>query len=246
MASSNHGTLMSDLSTLRMLQSQSLPNVVRDEITRLITQGTFLPGAKLAEEELAEQLGVSRGPIREAFRSLEQAGLVRVSKNRGAFVRAFSLKEAEELYVVRAGIEQIISRMLAPKITESEVSELNHMIEYMDEAFLAQDFDRYFPQDRAFHDRIAQMTGNSKLLEIHRSITNEMQLIRLQSIRGGGGMLVSNVEHRSIVEALSSRDPEAAARAMGQHITNAFERVAPLLLTAQDLASRSTSVPTKA
>ncbi|MGD9715030.1 MAG: GntR family transcriptional regulator, partial [Thermomicrobiales bacterium] len=105
---------MSDLSTLRLLQSQSLPSVVRDEITRLIIRGVYAPGAKLGEEELADQLGVSRGPIREAFRSLERAGLVRVSKNRGVFVRSFSFQEAEDLYVVRRGIEQLVAHILVP------------------------------------------------------------------------------------------------------------------------------------
>jgi DNA-binding GntR family transcriptional regulator len=221
---------MSDLSALRVLQSQSLPSVVRDEITRLIVRGVYPPGAKLGEEDLAEQLGVSRGPIREAFRSLEQAGLVRVSKNRGVFVRAFTFQEAQELYVVRRGIEQLVGEILVPQITDEQIAELADMVERMDKDFVAQDFEKYFPQDRAFHDRIAQMANNSKLLEIQRSIANEMQLIRLQSMRRGGGMLFSNVEHRTIVEALKQRDAQAAIGAIGQHIVNAFERVSPLLL----------------
>ncbi len=230
---------MPAFSTLRVLQSQSLQSVVRDEITRLILQGVYLPGSKLGEEELAEQLGVSRGPVREAFRGLEQAGLVRVAKNRGVFVRSFTLHEARELYVVRGGIEQLIARIAAHRITGELIGELAVMVEAMEGSFLARDFEQFFTQDMAYHDRLAQTAGNAKLLEIHRSLSNEMQLIRIQSIRGGGGILVSNAEHRTILRAAESRDGEALAGALHTHIMNAFERVAPLLSMSGEKAAES-------
>ena len=215
---------------LQVLQSKSLPSVVRDEILRFILHGTYSPGSKLGEEELAGILGVSRGPIREAFRSLEEAGLV-VSKNRGAFVRQLSVEEARELYVVRRGVDEMVGRLLAPQITGQQVAELRQMVEDMESSFAAQNIREYFPRDMAFHDRIAQMLDNSKLLEIYRRIVNEMHLVRLQSIQRAGGLLVSNLEHRAIVDALETRNQEAAAQAMGLHVERAFQRVAPLLPT---------------
>jgi DNA-binding GntR family transcriptional regulator len=216
-------------SALEILQSKSLPCVVRDEIMRLILRGTYSPGSKLGEEELATLLGVSRGPIREAFRSLEEAKLVQLSKNRGVFVREINAAEAGELYVVRRGLDEMIGRLIAPTITDDEVTELRRMIEEMELSFTSQDIQEYFPRDMAFHDRIAQIARNSKLLEIHRRVVNEMHLVRLQSIQRGGGLLVSNHEHTAIVDALETRDPDAAAGAMGQHVVLAFQRVAPLL-----------------
>ena len=218
-------------SQLQVLQSKSLPSVVRDEILRFILHGTYSPGSKLGEEELAGILGVSRGPIREAFRSLEEAGLVHLSKNRGAFVRQLSVEEARELYVVRRGFDEMVGRLLAPKITGQQVAELRQMVEDMESSFAAQNIREYFPRDMAFHDRIAQMLDNSKLLEIYRRIVNEMHLVRLQSIQRAGGLLVSNLEHRAIVDALETRNQEAAAQAMGLHVERAFQRVAPLLPT---------------
>lgn len=234
---------MSALTTLRLLQSQSLPSAVRDEITRLIMQGQYRPGDKLGEEELAEKLGVSRGPIREAFRGLEQAGLVRVAKNRGVFVRAFTADEARELYFVRSGIEEMIARILAPSIEDEQLNHLSEIIEVMEENFVSKNLDAYYAHDVLFHDSIAQMTGNSKLIEIHRALTNEMQLIRLQSLRAGGGLLVSNQEHRAMVEALKQHDTAQAMHAFGVHIMNAFNRVSPLLEEMQDSAAPAGKAP---
>ena len=95
--------------TIALLQSSSLTSVVQQEIERQILAGELEPGAKLTEAALAERLGVSRGPIREAFRSLEESGLVRQEKNRGVFVRNIDLGEAMEIYDLRALITQFQS-----------------------------------------------------------------------------------------------------------------------------------------
>jgi DNA-binding GntR family transcriptional regulator len=220
---------MSNLATLRLLQSQSLPDVVREEVKRLILQGVYKPGDKLGEEELAEKLGVSRGPIREAFRGLEQSGLVRVAKNRGVFVRVFTLDEARDLYFVRGGIEEMIARTLATTISDTQLSDLALLLETMEANLAAKDLDSYFENDVLFHDKIVQLTGNYRLIEIHRSLTNEMNLIRFHSLRSGG-IHVSNAEHGAMLDALTQRDADTAIWAFRAHISNAFNRVVPLLV----------------
>jgi len=214
---------------LEILQSKSLPDAVREEIHRLILDGTFEPGDKLGEAELACRLGVSRGPVREAFRGLEEAGLVRQTKNRGVFVREISAEEASELYVVRAGLDELVGRLLASQITEANLRELRGLVKEMDVSSARRDMRRYFPLDTRFHDRIAQMVGNRKLLELYRRVVNEMQLFRRQSILRGGGLRVSNPEHRAIVEALASRDGDEAGRIMHGHVMRAYDRLMSLL-----------------
>ncbi len=216
-------------SALEILQSTSLPDAVRDEIHRLILDGTFEPGDKLGEAELACRLGVSRGPVREAFRALEEAGLVRQTKNRGVFVREVSAEEASELYVVRAALDELVGRLLAPRITASNLRELRGLVDEMDESSARRDMRKYFPLDTRFHDRIAQMVGNGKLLELYRRVVNEMQLFRRQSILRGGGLRVSNHEHRAIVAALASHDGDDAGRIMHEHVMRAYERLMSLL-----------------
>lgn len=214
-----------DVSTLRILRSSSLPGAIQQEICRMILDGTFEPGDKLGEAELALQLGVSRGPIREAFRGLEEAKLVRFTRNRGVYVREISIPEATEIYTVRAGLDDLIGRILAPQITEGQISELQGRIVAMERCYSSGNIQEYFSLNMSFHDRIAEMAGNQKLLEIYRRLMNETLLIRRRGLTRGGGFSVSNQEHQLIVDALATKDPDRAALAMTEHVRRGQERL---------------------
>jgi len=99
--------------TIAQLQNSSLTTVVQQEIERAILAGEYEPGSKLIEATLAEKMGVSRGPVREAFRMLEEAGLVRTEKNRGVFVRDIPIDEAIEIFDLRAAMDELVGRRLA-------------------------------------------------------------------------------------------------------------------------------------
>ena len=101
----------------RSLQTNSLPALVQREIERMILAGELAAGAKLNEAAVAELLGVSRGPVREAFRALEESGLVRLEKNRGVFVRQIGVEEADEIYELRAVLDEFVGRRAAQKTT---------------------------------------------------------------------------------------------------------------------------------
>src|SRR5512147_1930599 len=103
---------------IALLQSSSLPALVQKELERMILAGDLPAGGKLSEASVAALLGVSRGPVREAFRALEASGLVRLEKNRGVFVRQIRPDEAIELYDLRAGLDEIAGRLLAGRITD--------------------------------------------------------------------------------------------------------------------------------
>jgi DNA-binding GntR family transcriptional regulator len=105
--------------TIALLRANSLASAAQEEIERLILDGSIAPGAKLTEAWLSERLGVSRGPIREAFRMLEEAGLVRQEKNRGVFVRDIPHDEAAEIYDLRAVMDELVGRRLAHSVTPS-------------------------------------------------------------------------------------------------------------------------------
>src|SRR3954466_13793615 len=110
--------------TIALLQSSSLTSVVQQEIERAILQGEYEPGSKLIEASLAEKMGVSRGPVREAFRMLEEAGLVRNEKNRGVFVRDIPIEEAVEIFDLRAAMDDLVGRQLAARITPAQLKEV--------------------------------------------------------------------------------------------------------------------------
>ena len=213
---------MVELSKFAMLRSLSLPGLVQEEVLRMIKAGELLAGQRVNEADLAERLGVSRPPVREALRSLEEAGLVRLERNRGMFVRQVSEADAIDLYQVRAALAAEAGLLLAPKITDEQVYELERMLDEL-EACDESDVNRTFPLNIAFHDRLMELAGNALLLTVYRQVINRMHLLRRRSFTGGNA--ASHREHRAIVSALATRDAAAAALAMRKHVESGFERM---------------------
>ncbi len=110
--------------TIALLQQHSLTTLVQRELQRQIVGGALAAGSKLNEADIAAQLRVSRGPVREAFRALEQSGLVRTEKNRGVYVRQLSMAEADEIYEVRAALDGMIGRLAAQRIQPAQLQQL--------------------------------------------------------------------------------------------------------------------------
>ncbi|MET0543627.1 MAG: phosphonate utilization associated transcriptional regulator [Variovorax sp.] len=208
---------------IAQLQSHSLANLVQGEIERMILDGTLSSGAKLTEATLAEQIGVSRGPVREAFRMLEEAGLVRTEKNRGVFVRDVPIEEALEIFEVRAVMDLYVGRKLAKGLSTAEVRELRQLADAMDQAVKADNANDYHRFNLKFHDRLLELAGNAKLLATYRKLVNELSLFRRQNLTSES-MAVYSREHRQIVKAIAAGDPEAAGQAMYQHVMNSRER----------------------
>jgi len=208
---------------IAQLQCHSLANVVQAEIERMILDGELGPGAKLTEATLADQLGVSRGPVREAFRMLEEGGLVRTEKNRGVFVRDVPIEEALEIFEVRAVMDLYVGRKLAETAAPAQVRELRQLVEAMDQAVKAGDAKDYHRFNLAFHDRLLELAGNAKLVATYRKLVNELSLFRRQNLTNES-MAVYSREHRAILKAIASGDPEAAGQAMYQHVMNSRER----------------------
>jgi phosphonate utilization transcriptional regulator len=170
-------------------------------------------------------LQVSRGPVREAFRALEQAGLVRNEKNRGVFVRTVSLAEADEIYAVRAVLEQAACRMLAARIDAAQLAVLRAYLDAMRGALDAGDHDAYTRANVAFHDTIVATAGNGKLYETYRRLVGELGLFRRAAlVVHADAMEQSLAEHRAILSALAARDAEQAARLMLAHVDGGRQR----------------------
>ena len=214
----------SALSDLEILQSQSLSKAVQDEILRLILEGAFEAGQKLNELDIAKRLGVSRGPVREAFRGLEEAKLLRLTKNRGVYVREITPQEEEELCALRAGLDSLAGQMLAPRVQDAGIRELLGLVDDMAGLIAGGDLRGYLTCNSRFHDRIVEMAGNRKLLEIYRRLVNEMHLVRRDGIALDNGSLQSNQEHRELVEALAVGDAQKSADTARKHVLNVRQR----------------------
>jgi phosphonate utilization transcriptional regulator len=210
--------------TIALLQSSSLTTVVQQEIERAILVGEYAPGSKLLEAALAEKMGVSRGPVREAFRMLEEAGLVRTEKNRGVFVRDIPIDEAVEIFDLRAAMDELVGRQLAKNITPAQLKEIKALVDSMEKAVKAEDAYEYHLLNLKFHDRLVEMAGNRKLTAIYRKLIKELSLFRRLNLADGWLLPISANEHRQIVKAIASGDPDAAGQALFDHVMESKER----------------------
>jgi DNA-binding GntR family transcriptional regulator len=202
-----------------------LTALVRDEIIRMIDTGTLAPGVWVNEADLAARLGVSRAPIREACRGLEQSGLLNFVVNRGAFVREIDRSEAAELYDLRSALFALAGRELAAVISEKQLQILAKLLDDMDVAATDGNLDVYYPLNLLFHQTLLEFTGNRRLLQTYQSIIRELHLFRRKALVTRERMSDSNTEHRAIYAALRAKNPVAAASLMEAHVLNAKKRI---------------------
>lgn len=211
-------------STIAMLRNSSLASAAQQEIERMISIGEIGPGDKLTEAWLADRLGVSRGPVREAFRVLEEAGLLQLEKNRGVFVRDIPFAEVLEIFELRAMMEAHVGATLAQKATEPQLQALQTLVEQMESAATVDDEPLYYRLNVEFHEAMVAFSGNRKLLALYRKLTRELSLFRRRNLSDQTQLLVSAAEHRHILEAVASGDAVRAAQALSQHVMMSRER----------------------
>ncbi|MDB4111860.1 GntR family transcriptional regulator [Yoonia sp.] len=206
-------------------RQRSLVDEVRDELERMILHGEVAAGERLNEISLAEQLGVSRSPVREAARSLEQQGLVTTVANQGVFVRKLSLEDALELYDLRAMIAGELCAKLAQNATPDNKAELRRFVGRMNAALTAGDEDLYFETNLAFHDYVADASGATRAKALYISLGKEVRLMRLRVLKGATSLTLSNAEHELIVAAIEQGNIDAAREAGAQHHKNGKARL---------------------
>ena len=202
---------------VRLLKSHSLTMLVQRELERMILTGEIAVGEKLNEVALAAALGVSRGPVRESFRALEETGLVRIEKNRGVFVREISVAEADDIYEIRATFDQMAGRKLALSITPVQLASLREVLEAMEAATRAKDLERYHPLNLRFHDALVAYANNPKLLQMYRRLVNELNLYRRHTLAQRDRLPTSTQEHQRILDAIASGDPDTAGKKLYDH-----------------------------
>ncbi|WP_427307859.1 phosphonate utilization associated transcriptional regulator [Cupriavidus sp. H39] len=203
---------------IQLLRSSSLPMLVQEELERLIMTGELPPGTRINESDIAARFGTSRGPIREALRALEEAGLARNEKNRGVFVREISVEEADEIYELREALEEIIGKRVAQRVNAALADDLNQLVGAMEEAANNKEAATYASLNLRFHELLLDRAGSSKLAETYRRLVKELHLFRMQALTQGGGLDVSADEHRTIVDAIVSGDARRAGAALRAHV----------------------------
>jgi len=224
-------------SALEIVRTRSLTSLVQQEIERMILAGQIKAGERLNEQNLATKLGVSRGPIREATRGLERAGLVTAVVNHGVYVRKVSREEAFELYDLRALLTGFACQRLAESGTDAQRRHLAKLVDRMDSAARAGNSTTYYTLNLEFHDALMRYAGNGRAKQIDESLIKEMHLFRQRSLVASANMLESNAEHEAIVAAIAAGDGAAARRAGEAHVRGGRRRFADTTPEASPLAA---------
>jgi DNA-binding GntR family transcriptional regulator len=200
------------------LENRTLWQRVHDHLRTEIRAGRLLPGAELNEVALSQELGVSRGPIREALGRLAAEGLVTVRPRRGAVVRALSGDEFAEAYQVREALEVMAARLAVPRLSPDDVARLADLTELMSERAEADDVAGFFEANRAFHLVFFEAAGNRMLGDLYHQVCGQIDRYRLRSVELRGNLHRSIAEHRAIVEAARAGDVERTVRLVAEHI----------------------------
>jgi DNA-binding GntR family transcriptional regulator len=191
---------------------------VYDHLRAAILSGRLEPGAELAEVPLSEELGVSRGPIREAFGRLASEGLVTVRPRRGAVVSPLSKEEFLELYQVREALERMAVKLAVRRLQPEDFAALQRLIDDMATHAERGQVDDFFEANAAFHARLVDASGNAKLGEMYRQLLDQIGRYRTRSLRLRGNLQRSIAEHAAILRAAKRGDAERAAHLMSEHI----------------------------
>ena len=178
----------------------------------MIVSGELRSGDRLNEQALAQQFGVSRGPVREAMRALERAQLLSTRLNQGFFVRELSPEEATEVYDVRAVVYGFICGRLAGQISDKEVACLEKYVEQMDAAIMANDPTTYYRLNLQFHEESIIYVRHGCAQQTYRTLINETHLTRQRSLHTQERMSESNDEHKALIAALKAGDAQLARR----------------------------------
>jgi len=215
-----------------------LRELVFEAIREAIISGHLKPGERLMEIQLAEELGVSRTPVREAIRKLEQEGLVVMVPRKGAYVADISMKDIAEVFEIRGALEGLAAELAAERATEEELERLERLLVAIGECIERQDVDGMIEKDTEFHDLLFSASHNERLVQILSLLREQIQRFRSRTLARVERMKVALEEHKAIVEALGRRDSELARSLAEAHIESARSSLMKLI-TEQFTASQN-------
>lgn len=195
-----------------------LGEMVYESLRDAIISQTLKPGERLMETDLAEELGVSRTPVREAIRKLELEGYVVMIPRKGAYVAGLSIKDINEVFEIRGSLEALAAALAATRATQGEIDEMERHLLLEAHHWETSDLIKTIEVDTRFHELIYKAARNSRLLNMIREIREQVQRFRTTSLGVPGRMKFAISEHRRIVEAIADRDPETARKAAHDHI----------------------------
>ncbi len=203
----------------------SLRGRVFQKIREDILSGKYKENEELKEVAIGEELGVSRTPVREAFRQLELEGLIQIIPNKGAYVTGITAKDVKDIYMIRSLLEGLCARMATEKITKEQMEEMEENI-YLAE-FHAQKghMDQMAELDNRFHDILYEACDSKMLEHLLRDFHQYVLRVRQKTLATNSRGNASNNEHKQIMEAIKEKDAQRAEKLANQHMINAYDNM---------------------
>ena len=202
----------------------SLADQVFEHIERDILSGKYERGEIITESKLSAELGVSRTPIREALRRLEQEHLIEES-GKGSIVIGISEKDLEDIFLIRKQLECLAASMAAKNHTDEQLAELKETLELQEFYVTKADTEHVKYMDNKFHRILYKLTGSTVFYDTLVPLHRKIQKYRRASLQSKSRATESVLEHRRIYEAIASRDGDLAAKAVLEHIENAYNHI---------------------
>ncbi len=212
-------------------QRRSLSERAAAQLRELIVEGAFAPGERLGETALAARLGISRTPLREAFRLLAREGLVLLEPHRGARVAPLSLEELERTVEVMVALESLAGRLVVGRIGEEELREIEALHYDMLSAYARRDLHKYFRANQAIHFAIMRACRNPVLLATYEGLNAHIRRYRYMANLAPERWREAVAEHEEILRHLKARDGTALAATLARHLEH---KVRPLRQTLRD------------
>ena len=197
-----------------------LRDVVFNTLREAILRGDLKPGERLMEIQLASQLGVSRTPIREAIRMLEQVGLAVTMPRKGAEVAKMTLKGMEDVLEIRAALDELASQLACERMTEDQLSRLEDKKVIFENSLKMGNVKAIAEADVSFHDVIYEATGNPKLVNMLNNLREQIYRYRVEYLKNADNYPTLIKEHEAIYQSLVNRNKEDARKAIGEHVEN--------------------------
>ena len=189
---------------------QTLREKILETIRDAILKGTLKPGERVSEPDLAERFGISRTPIREAFRQLESEGYLQVVPRKGAVVASLSERDIEEFYAIKIILEGFAAKMAAENLTDKDIERLESINERLQKMADEGDVKKFFRVHNEFHEVFIKAAGNEKLYEMINQLVMKFKRLRLASLSQPGRMEGSVEEHRNMIKAFKKHDGDRA------------------------------------
>lgn len=207
-----------NIMTVRKLGHLPVNQQVYLHLLDLIMTKGLAPGARLDEQSLAKEMGVSRTPLREAIGRLVEKGLVEHRPYQGNFVRTFTTNEVNDIYQVRRALEELAIRLTTANLTDEKLAEIREILNDIDDAMKRSDVDAINEADARFHTTIAEFSGNQALISSLHDLDNQVQIIRSMANQNPDVVIGTAIQRSQVLSALESRNADLAAQLLGEHI----------------------------